>query len=160
MCIDCCCSICCFTLETSACCIIEVFFVSEPNECDLVSIYSGGVPNCMRWVCRRSTKLVYSNAFSGECFLIYWVCWLKEFHNTNDCYPNHGSLFLCAGLEELEEDRTLFLGAGLEKLEDGDDDASEMSEDLEGDGDDSETSGDLEDDSEISEDDVEEDGDD
>uniref|UniRef100_M8C2R3 DUF1618 domain-containing protein n=1 Tax=Aegilops tauschii TaxID=37682 RepID=M8C2R3_AEGTA len=49
---------------------------------------------------------------------------------------------------------------GLEELEDGDDDASEMSEDLEGDGDDSETSGDLEDDSEISEDDAEEDGDD
>ncbi|KAF7000519.1 hypothetical protein CFC21_016411 [Triticum aestivum] len=45
---------------------------------------------------------------------------------------------------------------GLEELEDGDDDASEMSVDLEGDGDDSETSGD---DSEISEDDVEEDGD-
>ena len=77
----------------------------------------------------------------GNVFFIYWVCWLKEFHNTNVCYPNHGSLFLCAGLEELE---------------DGDDDASEMSEDLEGDGDDSETSGD---DSEISEDDVEEDGD-
>ena len=73
MCIDCCRSICCFTIETSAFCIIlpqtvEIFFVSEPNECYLVSIYSGGVPNCMRWVCRRATKLVYSNAFSGECF--------------------------------------------------------------------------------------------
>ena len=48
MCIDCCCGICCFTLETAACCIIlpqtvEVFFVSKPNECYLVSIYSGGV---------------------------------------------------------------------------------------------------------------------
>ena len=72
-------------------------------------------------------------SWGGECLLIYWIR-LKEVHNKNDCYPNHGALFLCVE-KELEEDE----------------DDSEMSEDLEGDGDDSEMSEDPEEDGNDSE---------